>query len=298
MRRKDVDKEKHILITARKLFSTKNYHRISMQEVADVCGVSKGSLYVYFKSKEDLLLNILQHYFQSIEDEIAQVELDATLTTTEKFRKELEIKIKHYMNHHEFYRLQSRDLFELASNKISPYLHQQNIAQIKWTEQYLLRIYGDKIQPFVSDGAFLLMGMIRQYIELIYWKHFPLDVHKIVHKLFTQIDYILKGMLANNDEPLINENLWSLYLQENVEEKEHPLHLIKQLKQELNSLAISSEKRAEAIETLAIMEQELISMQPRSVILRGMLHNLGDITEIEATRLKLEENLQLEKRAK
>ncbi|MFD2924062.1 TetR/AcrR family transcriptional regulator [Halobacillus naozhouensis] len=293
MRRKDSDKERHILITAMKLFSSKNYNRTSMQEIADSCGISKGSLYVYFKSKEDLLLNILHYYFQYIEDQIMLVEEDSSLSPTEKFTKEIEIKLGHYIENQEFYRLQGQEISGLSDKNIYRYLHQQNIDQVKWFEQYLIKIYGNQIKPYAADGAFFFIGMIRQYMELIVLNQFPLNIKKVVRFLMIQIDFIIKGLVDRGVEPLMNENLWSLYLEEASEEKIHPLELIKQMKNQLKSDSISEIQKEEAVQSLSIMEQELISMQPRSAILKGMLHNLESIHSLKETRVKLADSLQV-----
>ncbi len=294
MRRKDVDKRRHILITAMRLFSSKNYNRTSMQEIADICGISKGSLYVYFKSKEDLLLNILQYYFQYIEDQIMLVEEDTSLSTREKFMKELEIKLRHYIENQEFYRLQGQEFSGLMDPNIYRYIHRQNIAQVKWFEQYLIKIYGDQMKPYAADGAFLLIGMIKQYMELIILKQFPLNVKKVVLFLTDQMDSMIKGMLDGDCEPLMNEHLWSLYLAEaGGEERVHPLELIKQMKDRIKDGSIPEIQREEADQSLTILEQELMSMQPRTAILKGMLHNLEPIHSLKSLRMKLADSLQI-----
>ncbi len=64
-------KKQKILIAAMKLFSKASFHQTSMQQIADVCGVSKGSLYTYFRSKEELLSEIFTYYYQLLNDQIA-----------------------------------------------------------------------------------------------------------------------------------------------------------------------------------------------------------------------------------
>ncbi|KRG13740.1 hypothetical protein ACA30_14680 [Virgibacillus soli] len=294
MRKRDSEKEKHILITAMKLFSSKSYNRTSMQEVADICGISKGSLYLYFKSKEDLLLNILQYYFHYMEEQIMLIEEDASLSTAEKFIKEFEIKLRHYIEHQEFYRLQGQELSGLSDKNIYRYLHRQNIAEVKWVEHSLIKIYGKEMVPYAADGAFLLMGMTKQYMELIILKQFPLPIKKVVRFVMAQIDFMIKGLLDSNIEPLMNENLWSLYLEEAGEKRVHPFELIKQMKNHLKVQSIPNSQKEEAIQSLTIMEQELMNMQPRMAILKGMLHNLEQIHSLKEIRKELINSLQIE----
>jgi AcrR family transcriptional regulator len=48
-----------ILEAAENLFARKGYHTASMEEIADLAEVSVGTVYFYFKNKEDLMLQIL-----------------------------------------------------------------------------------------------------------------------------------------------------------------------------------------------------------------------------------------------
>lgn len=293
MKENDTNKKRHILVTAMKLFSSKNYNKTSMQEIADICGISKGSLYLFFKSKEDLLLNVFQYYFQHIEDQMILIEEAPYLSAKEKFAKEIGLKLGHYIENQEFYRMQSQDISGLPNKDIYRYLHQKNISQIQWLEQSLIKIYGREIKPYSADGAFLLMGMISQYMELIIKKQLPLRLDEVVRFLITQIDFIIKGLSENNITPLFNEALWSVYLEEASEKKVHPLELIKQIKDQLKTLSIPAEKKEVADQSLNIMEQELMDMQPRIAILKGMLHNLEPIRPIEEMRVKLANSLQV-----
>ncbi len=44
-----------IILAARRLFQTRDYEKTTMQDVMDELGIAKGTIYYYFKSKEDLL---------------------------------------------------------------------------------------------------------------------------------------------------------------------------------------------------------------------------------------------------
>jgi len=61
-------KEGQILKAAEKVFFSKGYTQAKMEEVATECGLSKASLYFYFKSKEDLYMGITFKAFQALID--------------------------------------------------------------------------------------------------------------------------------------------------------------------------------------------------------------------------------------
>jgi len=59
-RKSDLDKKKTTIFNASiRVFARKGYHGATMEEIAAVAGIGKGSIYRYFKSKEDLLRQLL-----------------------------------------------------------------------------------------------------------------------------------------------------------------------------------------------------------------------------------------------
>lgn len=59
MPKQKVDEET-IIIEALKLFRKQSYFNTSMSQIADACGLQKGSLYHYFPSKEDLMKRVIK----------------------------------------------------------------------------------------------------------------------------------------------------------------------------------------------------------------------------------------------
>lgn len=60
MGEKSVQKKQYILDTARKVFAEKGYKNVTMKDIVEACEISRGGLYLYFDSTEQILLEILQ----------------------------------------------------------------------------------------------------------------------------------------------------------------------------------------------------------------------------------------------
>ena len=56
---KSVQKKKHILDTARKVFQEKGYKQVTMKDIVDACEISRGGLYLYFSSTAEIFEEIL-----------------------------------------------------------------------------------------------------------------------------------------------------------------------------------------------------------------------------------------------
>ena len=53
-----------------KFFSEKGYHKTKMAEIAEGLGVSKGAIYQYFNSKEELFLEVIKYYVEYTQKEL------------------------------------------------------------------------------------------------------------------------------------------------------------------------------------------------------------------------------------
>jgi len=66
-----------ILEAALALFSSKGFHDTTMEEVANAAGVAKGTIYLYFQSKEHLLLALKRDFMQGLTDAVANIVAEA-----------------------------------------------------------------------------------------------------------------------------------------------------------------------------------------------------------------------------
>lgn len=60
MGEKSIQKKQYILETARKVFVEKGYKNVTMKDIVEACEISRGGLYLYFSSTEEILLEVLK----------------------------------------------------------------------------------------------------------------------------------------------------------------------------------------------------------------------------------------------
>ena len=68
MGEKSVQKKQFILDTARKVFVEKGYKNVTMKDIVEACEISRGGLYLYFNSTEEILLALLQQEADETDD--------------------------------------------------------------------------------------------------------------------------------------------------------------------------------------------------------------------------------------
>jgi TetR/AcrR family transcriptional regulator, cholesterol catabolism regulator len=84
------NRDGEVLAAAIQVMSEQGYASTSIQKVADRVGVLKGSLYHYFRSKEELLYRILEESYEQndkIVQEVQALELDAASELGEYLRR-------------------------------------------------------------------------------------------------------------------------------------------------------------------------------------------------------------------
>lgn len=85
MGEKSAQKKKYILDTARKVFVEKGFQSVTMKDIVEACEISRGGLYLYFESTDQILLEVLQMEADETDDvfteRIAQGDTAADILT-------------------------------------------------------------------------------------------------------------------------------------------------------------------------------------------------------------------------
>ncbi len=88
MQRPSEVKRRKISDTAARLFAAKPFHKVRLDDVAAAAQVGKGTLYIYFKSKEDLYVSLVSEGFSHLVEQLANVsELPPQQALTEIIRQ-------------------------------------------------------------------------------------------------------------------------------------------------------------------------------------------------------------------
>lgn len=68
MSEKSVQKRKFILETAKKVFAEKGFRCVTMKDIVEACEISRGGLYLYFSSTEEIFLEVLTMESEETDD--------------------------------------------------------------------------------------------------------------------------------------------------------------------------------------------------------------------------------------
>lgn len=79
--------KEEIIRKAVEIFQRQGYHKTSMSDLARACGLFKGSFYYYFKSKEELMREVLNAVHNYYNKKVFVMAYDETLDAGERLKK-------------------------------------------------------------------------------------------------------------------------------------------------------------------------------------------------------------------
>ncbi len=90
--------EEFIIKESLKLFRKKSYHNTSMADIAEACGLLKGSIYHHFPSKEQLMKAVIAYVHQFFKENIFIYAYDESLKPLERLQHMFKKSEKMYLS--------------------------------------------------------------------------------------------------------------------------------------------------------------------------------------------------------
>jgi TetR/AcrR family fatty acid metabolism transcriptional regulator len=84
MRNKEGNKEADILEAAIKVFAKFGYHNSGISQIAKEAGIASGSVYLYYKNKEEVLASIFRKVWEQLYNEITKINNRKDLSSIDK----------------------------------------------------------------------------------------------------------------------------------------------------------------------------------------------------------------------
>jgi AcrR family transcriptional regulator len=157
-RKKEKENKKNtILKAARKLFFDRGFKFVTVDSIAAKAGVSKGSIYLYFDSKEEIYAQVL------IADNIELNKNIKIFSTREAPAAELllefsQIYINYFLDHNELFRILMTFMLQTEQMNLT---QEQNTELIRTTNDNI-KVISTIIQKGIDSGEFTPIIDIRQ----------------------------------------------------------------------------------------------------------------------------------------
>ncbi|PFD99025.1 TetR family transcriptional regulator [Bacillus cereus] len=280
------EKERLIIEMAIKLFATKGMNATSVQEIVTACGISKGAFYLYFKSKDELLLATIQYYYDKIYNKTMAID-EESLLPREKFEKQLYCQFNDVQEHKEFLIILARENAIPFNKEVEAFMMKMKLESHAFYRNSLLSIYGEKVIPYVLDLVFMVEGICRSYLELIIFNVAEIDIPHVSTFILKRMDDLVEGLVHSEDIPVLQEEQMNqLFGSSELIKEQAKEHFLQEIIMFKRTLADQLEND-ELLVTLDVLEAEMRLPNPRIPVIQGMLANLKSYANFKDFRLRL-----------
>ena len=164
--RKEREKEQRredILDAAQRVFFEKGLATSTMDDIAETAELSKGTLYLYYKSKEDLYLTVMMRGMQLLFDAFSEV-ANGAYSPAKMLSRLSEAYLNYFDNH--------RDYFRMMHYLQAPQFHKQVSEEVKQScgvlNQRIWDLVNGMLQRCIDEGL-LRKDLNPAEVGLILW---------------------------------------------------------------------------------------------------------------------------------
>lgn len=288
-----------ILEAAMKCFAQKGFHATSIQEIADSLGIAKGSIYFYFKSKDDLLLSTFKYYYDKMAREMMSVADNYSLSPRERLYRQMKMQVEVVLEHCEFIRLMMNEQSIQINEDMHQFIFYAKAQSLMWYRAGIISIYGDEVNPYALDASTLIQAMIHEYIGYIILYQKSIDPSKLAQFICERADDLVCGMMAKKHEPILTKHNMQEFIQIielDAVDSDRVMSAIQELgiriQQIINQL--SEEEREDAVASIQALQEEWNKAKPNGIILKSLIAYLRTLQrkELEANLCDIEQNLK------
>jgi AcrR family transcriptional regulator len=271
-----------IIEKAMHLFATKGFESTSIQEITDACGISKGSFYLSFKSKEELHVSIFEYFFEKLSSRLTNLDQLIEETPRDKFRMLLMIQFEEIDRQADFILMHIREQTNPLNSNMIKLLGKMQDQHHSLLKRMFMEVYGEKIEPYLTDLIVMTKGLLHGYLEIIMLHQKQLDYHQLSSFIMDRLDDLVKGILAKQPNPFLEPSMLNSHLLQ-----DSTINTSKQSLLQYVILCITETDDEDLLVTLEVIADELRREEPRVPVLKGMLANLSEVESLNELHHKV-----------
>lgn len=286
-RSKPIDRKEQILDAAIQLFAKKGFHLTTMQEISEVAGISKGSVYLHFESKEQLIVSIYELYTDRIKLTLDQLDSDTSLRPYDRLYHQINNTFRQVSDYRHFIMMHVRESMAPLNDEMKLFLLESHNRILNWYRVQICKMYGADIDPVALDLATMLNAIVKEYLVYLLFNEAELKrVELMSSYIMNRLEDMAKGMLASQEQPIVTQHsfdLWANQLVNGFEYEGGFEYGLERLKDYTRKQAAGDEPwfRNEMGSTLRLLEKEWAKENRRPVMLKSLLSYLKGLAPDE-----------------
>jgi len=144
-------RRQQIIVAAKRIFSAKGFNKSTMEDIAEEAEISPGTIYIYFKNKDELYASLSIRILQHLNIRLEHVKNQNNLNDEQRIASLKDALYDIY----DFDPLILINLFHLQSSESLKNLSPELLSEIKRLSQSSLKIMSDIFSEGISTGVFI-----------------------------------------------------------------------------------------------------------------------------------------------
>ncbi|HHQ0969142.1 TPA: bile-regulated transcriptional regulator BrtA, partial [Listeria monocytogenes] len=179
------------------VFQKQGYLKTSVQDMVDAAGISKGTFYNYFTSKEELAIVIFKQEYSVLHQRL-EYTMAQDGAKKDNFTECLKIIIHFYTENGEILNITFSQT--MIDDDFNAFLQNVRLKNMEWVKYQLLEVYGEETKPYINDITMLLSGMAAMYVFASGSKNVNTGlIERAIPYVVRRLDALVKDILESGE---------------------------------------------------------------------------------------------------
>lgn len=192
------ERKRQVILTAQRLFIQKGFLSTSIQDILDEAGISKGTFYNYFSSKNECLLAILENVREKTF--IRRQELLIGRDPSDKEILCRQIEVRFIMNRENNLLPIYEEIYHSRDEGLRLFVKKHHYYELYWLSERIKEVYGSRVEKHAYDCAVMLFGIIQHFLQA--WRITSLEDVRLEDLIFfavRRLDAIVDNVVETGD---------------------------------------------------------------------------------------------------
>ncbi len=258
-----MSKKQLIMETALDLFAKQGFEATSVQQITDRCGISKGAFYLSFKSKDELILALIDYFMMQVTSDIDYI---VRVTKDEELLYQFYFSIyQTFHNHSQFAKVILKEPSLTLNKELILKLNYYDKLIGNTILMMIERLYGEAVKETKYDLLYSIKGFMSAYSQLFIYYNIPIDLNMLVESLVEKTNLLAKHTTV----PFVSKEMNDIFQFKQPMNEEMKEQILEMIENKLEEMEESIEK-----ESLVLLKGQLLEPTLSRAVVRGLLENI------------------------
>lgn len=260
------------------LFLEKGIRNTSIQDIIERAGISKGTFYNYFSSKNECIGAILE-----------EIRYEASLRRSEllfgKDPKDVNVLIEQLailgqLNEKRGMSAVFEEMLHSGDGELKKLVLNYRISELEWLADRLIDVFGEELRPYAVESSVIFFGMLHHllFVRKLMNQH-TLHMKTAAASVFHYMEHITQALIHRQTAVLDPEHIVNMRqsLRHLPIDRTDIIHLLKELLED-------AQAKKPQVELAKALMEELERDEPRKAVIQALLQPFADAYEDAANR--------------